>query len=106
MFYSDMDELEEAMAAIELPNGVKSEEFVAMYMGCQYVQNLLEEAGIQWRGYSYKAGVPVALLVVKGTIEDAPVVVFTSGRDLTNCFRIFFRMLREDFLQWVPDRFG
>lgn len=106
MFYSDMGELGEHLAALDLPANVNSEELVAMYCGCQYVVNLLEDQGLDWRGYSYRNRVPLGLLVVKATVDSTPVVAFISARSLTDAFRIFFRQLADRLVQWIPDKYG
>ena len=106
MFYKDMGQLEDALEELGLPSNLNSRDVTAMYMGCQYVTNLLEEHGLQFRGYSFKPRVPLALLVVKATKEDVPVVCFVSERTLCSCFYVFFRLLDVDAVQWVPDRFA
>ncbi len=106
MFYTDLEAMRDYLGTLELPNGIKSDDVMAWWMGCQYVVNLLDDAGLEWKGYSYRPRVPLGLLVVKATLEMAPVVCFVSARTLTTAFRIFFRELREDRVQWVPDKYA
>ena len=106
MFYTDMEAMREHLVLLDLPNGIEPDDIMAWWKGCHYVVNLLEDEGLEWRGYSYRPRVPLGLLVVKATMDRAPVVCFVSARTLTNAFRIFFRELREDRLQWVPDKYG
>lgn len=59
-----------------------------------------------WRGFSYKEGLPLGTLVVKGFVEDEAVVCFISGKGLASCFKIFLRKYEEDRLEWVLDKYG
>lgn len=106
MFYKDMGKLEEALGLLDLPQNLNSADIVAMYSGCQYTVNILDDQGLEFRGYAYKYKPPLDLLVVKATLDSVPVVCFVSGESFVGCFRIFFRLLNDRTIQWIPDKFA
>lgn len=77
---------------------------VAMFT--MYLVNLAEQDGWVLRGYSWKESEYLGCLVVKATVEGVPQVVFTNAKTPINGMRIFLRKLEEDFLEWVPDKYG
>lgn len=70
-----------------------------------YLVNLSEEDGWQYDGHSLNRASPMWRLVVRGTVEEVPCVVFTSGRTTMACVHIFLRKLEEGLLEWTKDRF-
>lgn len=74
-------------------------------MFSMYLVNLAEADGWQYDGQSYKVGAPMGCLVVRGTIDGIPHVVFTSGRTHTGCVGAFLRKMRDGYLEWRQDRF-
>lgn len=78
---------------------------IAYKINC-YMVNLGDDAGIEFRGFSFRARLPLGLLVVKATIEKQSFVCFVSGRTFLTCFKIFFSRLLEDTVEWREDRYG
>ena len=70
-----------------------------------YLVNLSEDDGWIYDGHSMKLGSPMCVLVVKATIDHAPVVVFTSARTTTGCVVTFMRKLDQGLLEWRDDKF-
>lgn len=70
-----------------------------------YLVNLLEGVGASYDGHSLRLGSPMCLLVVRGTIDGVPHVVFSSARTPIACMRIFLRKLEEGLLEWTKDKF-
>jgi len=70
-----------------------------------YLVNLAEHDGWVYDGHSITNGAPMCRLVVRGTVEGVPSVVFTSGRTPTGCVHTFLRKMREGWLEWSVDRF-
>lgn len=81
------------------------EEIEALCMFNLYLVNLAEADGWVYDGHSLNVGSPMCRLVVRGTHDGIPHVVFTSGRTPTACVRIFLRKLDEGWLEWSVDRF-
>lgn len=77
----------------------------ALSMFAVYLVNLAEDDGWSYYGHSYKVGLPMGILTVKGDIDGIPHVVFTSGRTYTACVVAFMRKLGEGWLEWREDRF-
>lgn len=84
---------------------VSQEDLWAMAMFNLYLVNLASEDGWEYYGHSFKNSAPLAILVVKATMDGLPVVVFTSGRDPMGCIRIFIRKLEQGLLEWSADKF-
>ena len=70
-----------------------------------YLVNLTEADGWTYDGHSLNVGSPFCRLVVRGTIDGVPHVVFTSGRTPMGCIHIFLRKLDNGWLEWQVDRF-
>lgn len=85
---------------------ITREQLSAVAMFTVYLVNLLEDAGAVYTGHSLRVKSPMCLLVVRGSLDGIPHVVFTSGRTPLSCIRIFLRKLEEDLLEWSPDKFG
>lgn len=71
----------------------------------QYIVDLAEDDGWRYDGHSMKVGSPMCVLVVKATMGDAPVVVFTSARSATGCVVTFMRKFDAELLEWRDDQF-
>lgn len=84
---------------------ITREEIRAVAMFTKYLVNLLEEQGATYDGHSLQVNLPLSRLIVRGTIDDIPHVVFTSGRTPIACIRIFVRKVEEDLLEWTPDKY-
>lgn len=103
-----VEHLEQFRAALE---GWTDERFIsrdeieAVAMFNMYLVNLLEDAGATYDGHSLRIGTPMCLLVVRGSLDGIPHVVFSSGRTPIACVRIFLRKLEEGLLEWTPDKF-
>ena len=82
------------------------EQLKTIAMFTMYLVNLAEHDGWVLRGYSWKESPHMGCLVVKATRGELPYVVFTNARTPVNGMKIFLRKLEEDFLEWVPDRYG
>ena len=85
---------------------ITREDVMVAYLVDQYIVNLLEEDGVAYRGLSFRARLPLSLLVVKVTIDKDPFVCFVSGRTFLICLRIFFRRLAESSVEWRTDKYG
>lgn len=70
-----------------------------------YVVNLAGADGWQYDGHSWKESEYLGCLVVKGTVEGIPSVVFTNAATLTASMKVFLRKLDAGVLEWVPDKF-
>lgn len=84
---------------------ISREDFRAVAVFAVYLVNLLESEGATYDGHSLTIKTPMSLLVVRGTIDGVPHIVFTSGRTTTACMRIFLRKLEDGLLEWRPDRY-
>ena len=82
------------------------DDLVATYFYNCWIINLLDARGMGYRGESFKYQVPLCLLVVKVTIETAPVICFINGRSKEICYKIFLRQLLADEVEWRHDKFG
>lgn len=74
-------------------------------MFSMYLVNLAQEDGWEYQGHSFSLALPMSRLVVRGTIDGTPHVVFSSGRTYTHCVRAFLRKLGEGWLEWQVDKF-
>ncbi len=70
-----------------------------------YLVNLAEADGWVYDGHSLTIGLPWSRLVVRGTVDGIPSVVFTSGQTTADCVRIFMRKMEGKLLEWSKDRF-
>ena len=84
---------------------ISREDFRATAMFSMYLVNLLEGVGATYDGHSLSIKTPMCLLVVRGTVDGVPHIVFTSARTPIGCIRIFIRKLEGDMLEWRPDKF-
>lgn len=100
-----LEQFETALAAWSDHRFISRDELRAVAMFTMYLVNLLEGVGATYDGHSLRIGTPMCLLVVRGTLNAVPRVVFTSGRTPVACMRIFLRKLDEGLLEWVVDRF-
>lgn len=97
---------EQALANWTDARFVSAEDISTMTMFIKYLVNLAEHDGWTYRGHSWKESSYMGCLVVKAEVEEVPSVVFTNGKTLTGCMRIFLRKLEGDMLEWVPDKFA
>jgi hypothetical protein len=74
-------------------------------MFSKYLVNLSESDGWVYCGHSFKVGLVMHTLTVKAYRNEAPLVVFTTGRTHTDCVRIFMRKLEADALEWREDKY-
>lgn len=100
-----LEQFEKALETWTDERFISKDEVRTAAMFSMYLVNLLEAAGASYDGHSLRIGTPMCLLVVRGTLEGVPHVVFSSGRTPIACMRIFLRKLAEDLLEWSPDRF-
>ncbi len=105
MAQSHLDGFEEALKDWVDHRFVSREQVRALAMFFLYLVNLAELDGWCYDGHSLKMGLPMCTLTVKGTMDAAPVVVFTSARTPTGCVVIFIRKLENDLLEWRPDKY-
>lgn len=84
---------------------VSKEDISVWYMFIVYLVNLAEEDGWVYDGHSFSSGVPMGRLVVRGTLDGIPHVVFSSGRTTTASMRAFLRKMQEGWLEWQVDKF-
>jgi hypothetical protein len=71
-----------------------------------YVQNVLSQFSMSWRGCSFRQSDDFCLLVTKVVRAGVNEVVYTSGRTPLDCVRIFTRKWHQDTLEYVPDKFA
>ena len=81
------------------------DELLALGKFNMYLVNLAELDGWQYDGHSFTVGTPMSRLVVRGTVDGIPHVVFSSGRTSTGCITAFLRKMEEGWLEWQVDRF-
>lgn len=84
---------------------ISAEDIRTWYLFNVYIVNLADDDGWRYDGHSFSMGQPMSLLVVRGTLDGIPHVVFSSGRTTTECVRTFLRKLQEGWLEWSVDRF-
>lgn len=77
-----------------------------VYMYNEYLVNLLDDEGVDFRGESFKYGIPMCLLVVKGTIGDKHVVSFINGLNRIGCYNTFLHQLEMGEVMWRVDKYG
>lgn len=81
------------------------EDLRAMVLFDVYMLNLAEADGWSYDGHSITIALPMSRLVVRGTLDGIPHVVFSSGRTTTACKRAFLRKMEEGWLEWQVDRY-
>lgn len=84
---------------------ISRQEIESLAMFHMYLVNLAEMDGWTYDGHSLNIGLPMSRLVVRGTFDGVPHVVFTSGRTAVGCIGAFLRKLDEGWLEWSVDRF-
>ena len=84
---------------------VSSEDIWNLAMFNVYLVNLAEADGWVYDGHSLKYDQTSSTLVVRGTIDGIPHVVFSSGRTPIGCVRAFLRKMGEGWLEWQKDKF-
>lgn len=84
---------------------VSREDLFALARFSLYLVNLAESDGWTYDGHSFSVGAPMSRLVVRGTVDGVPHVVFSSGRTTLACVRAFLRKMDEGWLEWSVDRF-
>jgi len=84
---------------------ISSADIDTWYRFVVYLVNLAEDDGWVYDGHSFTVKVPMSTLVVRGTIDGIPHVVFSSGRTTTHCMRAFLRKMDEGWLEWQVDRY-
>lgn len=77
-----------------------------VYMYNEYLVNLLDDVGVEFRGESFKYGIPMCLLVVKGTVGANHVVSFINGLSRVGCYNTFLHQLENGEVQWRVDKYG
>lgn len=77
----------------------------ALFKFTGYIVNLADGQDWTYDGHSWKEGTPLGCLVIKATMDDAPVVCFCSARSFLNSVKIFIRKLDLDVVDWRPDRY-
>ncbi len=84
---------------------ITREQIQDLAMFTLHLVNLAEDDGWSYDGHSYKSSLPMGCLVVRGTVDGTPSVVFTSGRTYIGCVRMFLRKLEGELLEWRIDKF-
>lgn len=84
---------------------LSKDDLYALAMFTMYLVNLLEDQGATYDGHSLRLGTYMCLLVVRGTVDGIPSVVFTNGHTPISCIRIFIRKAEAEVLEWTKDRF-
>lgn len=77
----------------------------SLWVFTAYMENCAEADGWRYDGHSWKNSPGMGVLVVKATVDDRPVVCFTSARTSLNAISIFVRKLSEDGVVWVKDKY-
>lgn len=70
-----------------------------------YLQNVLSQFGLEYKGSVFRQGEAQCLLVTKAYRGATQLVAYTSGRTTIDCVRIFVRKWHDDSLEWFPDRY-
>lgn len=70
-----------------------------------YIVNLADDDGWVYNGHSLSYTQTMCRLVVRGTINDLPYVVFSTGRTPTGSVRAFLRKMDEGRLEWSKDKY-
>lgn len=70
-----------------------------------YVPKALSQLGIRFKGYQLRQRDGQYLLMVKGSQNDTPLVVFLTSATTTGCVRLFVSQLEGDRLNWVRDKY-
>lgn len=84
---------------------VSRDQVRALSMFGLYLVNLAEHGKWSYYGHSYKAGQPLGVLVIKATIDEVPVVCFTSALSFCDCVCIFLRKLENELVEWRRDQY-
>lgn len=100
-----VEQFRKALAGWEDERFVSRQQLWGLTMFFLYLVNLSEADGWEYNGHSVKIASPMCTLTVKARIEGVPYVVFTSGRTITGCVRMFIRKLEEGLLEWRPDQY-
>ena len=101
-----LEQFEQALAGWTDARFVSADEIRTMAMFHMYLVNLAEAGGWVYRGHSWRQSEYLGCLVVKASMDGAPFVVFTNAKTPVSSMRIFLRKLEEDFLEWMPDKYG
>lgn len=101
-----IEQFEESLAVWTDHRMVSSEQIRTMTMFQMYLVNLAIDAGWVYRGHSWKESDYLGCLVVKGTVDGVPSVVFTNAKTCVSGMHIFLRKLAGDFLEWIPDKYA
>lgn len=96
---------EKALQAWDDQRFITRDDLRALAMFNMYLVNLLEAQGYSYDGHSLNIKTPMCLLVVRGTSDGVPQIVFTSARTPIGCIRIFVRKVEGEMLEWRPDKF-
>lgn len=100
-----LERFEEALKGWTDERFITREDIRTLAMFNLYLVNLSEGDGWVYDGHSFKVGSPMCTLVVRGSLDGVPHVVFSSGRTTTACMRAFLRKLAEGWLEWQVDKF-
>lgn len=84
---------------------ISRDDLEALTMFNMYIVNLASDDGWVYNGHSLNYTQVNSRLVVRGTIDGIPHVVFSSGRTPMGCVRAFLRKMDEGWLEWSVDRF-
>jgi len=98
--------LERALESLPEGGPLKRDDIMTYILFNEYLVNLLEAAGLYWRGQSFSNRGWAVLLVVKAAKGDTPYVGFVTERTTTACMRVFLRKLGEGSVNWKPDKFA
>lgn len=84
---------------------VSSDQVYALAMFSLYLVNIAEAGDWSYYGHSFKVGKPLSVLVIKATINERPVVCFTSARSFCSCVAIFLRKDEMGLVEWRDDQY-
>lgn len=70
-----------------------------------YVQEVLSQNGLRFKGVSFRQKVDQWLLSVKAREGDTPLVVFVTANTTTSCVSRFWNLFEDDRLGWVRDKY-
>lgn len=100
-----LDEFEKALESWTDERFVSRDAIRALAKFSSHLVNISDHGGWSYYGHSYKAGTTLGCLVIKATIDDTPVVCFTSARSFCTCVKIFLRKCEEDLVEWQGDKY-
>ena len=106
MVQTYLDTFDQALERWTDQRHLTRDEVRAVFMFTKHIVNVMSSSNCEYLGHSFKAGSPLGLLVVKAVVDGVRQVAFVSGRDATDCVRIFIKQWENDVVQWRDDLFA